>query len=325
MGKIFVSRYMVKKLIFTILFFAACRLVAQDSAYTSFFSQKSCVNTYSTYNDWVRKTQLSNGEPYRADDIRAKQLLDQYSKVKLQMSLDEVEKILGQPDFGLPSLVNPLAAAPAPECTNEIAYIFEKHSDVIIDMQDVAVFIYFSPDNKLFWSAPLNMPKLAQLGSPTGWLAPQAIQQGTVFWKKYTFKKDGFAITLPQEPTLHLDNLLPYTTVYTVAVSPESNWALRVARREMDCKVILANLKTDALNGESNADPSSVKDVFINGFPGLEYLFKVSMRTYSYDWYYCVNGKFYIFSSAWSGRQSVPADVTRIVDSFHLLNVKPKK
>lgn len=316
---------MLRKLILTLVFFAAFRLAAEGSTSNSLAFQKSCENTYSSYSDWIQKTPLSDGEPYRADAARAQQLMEQYSKVKLQMSLEEVEKILGQPDFGVPSLVNPLAAAPAPECTNEIVYVFEKHSDVIIDMQDVAVFMYFSPDNKLFWSAPLNVPKLAQLGSATGWLPPQAIQQGTVFWKKYSFKKDGFAITLPQEPTQHSDNLLPYTTVYTVAVSPESNWALRVLQREMDCKAILANLKTDALNGESNADPSSVKDVLISGFPGLEYLFKASMRTYSYDRYYCVNGKLYIFSSAWSGGQSVPADVTRIVDSFHLLNAKPRK
>jgi hypothetical protein len=65
-----------------------------------------------------------------------------------------------------------------------------------------------------------------------------------------------------------------------------------------------------------------VKDVSIDGYLGGE--FQYANRSSS-DRFYCVNGRFYTFSSRWPSTQPCPAAITRIVNSFRLLNAEPRK
>jgi len=58
------------------------------------------------------------------------------------------------------------------------------------------------------------------------------------------------------------------------------------------------------------------EDVSIDGYLGVE--FQYANRSSS-DRFYCVNGRFYTFSSSWPSTQPCPAAITRIVNSFRLL------
>jgi hypothetical protein len=62
----------------------------------------------------------------------------------------------------------------------------------------------------------------------------------------------------------------------------------------------LAQLKDDASKGKSDGDPSSVKDVSTDGYLGVESQYD---NRSSSDRFYCVNGRFYTFSSSWPSTQ----------------------
>jgi hypothetical protein len=55
-------------------------------------------------------------------------------------------------------------------------------------------------------------------------------------------------------------------TVYTVSVLPGAILSFRVSYENRDCMEGLAQLKDDARKGKSDGDPSSVKDVSIDGY-----------------------------------------------------------
>ena len=64
---------------------------------------------------------------------------------------------------------HPLHMASAPEpadklCNNEVAYIVKKSHENMTDMEDVAIYLSFSRDGKLYWAAAQNLPTLKQLG-----------------------------------------------------------------------------------------------------------------------------------------------------------------
>jgi hypothetical protein len=126
------------------------------------------------------------------------------------MTLDEVEKILGKPDFG--TALPPLDWATATEatgsgCENVLAFIVRKNSGNMGDTEDVAFYLSFSQKGQLYWAAPQNLPTLKPLGSPSE-KAP-TIVQSQISWKEYVFADDGFAITLPGTPQPHADPSLP--------------------------------------------------------------------------------------------------------------------
>lgn len=156
----------------SVIFFVTaicCALAAQNSPPAVVF-HGNCANDLPRYQQWFRQTRLPYGEPYLAFGRRKQQILDHYPKLKLQMSLEEVEILLGKPDFSTPRPAARLATTPEPaeqQCSNQIAYIMKKTTENMADTEDVAIYLLFSKDGKLYWSAPQNLPNLRQLGSPT--------------------------------------------------------------------------------------------------------------------------------------------------------------
>jgi hypothetical protein len=159
----------MKKTLVCILFSAtASVLLAAQSVPPVVTSQMKCDKEEPAYNSWYQQTTLPHGEPYLATDEHKQHILENYRKLKLQMALDEVEKILGKPDFG--TVRSPLRLATAPDptdghCHVDLAYIVRKTSSDILDKEDVAVFLSFGRDGKLYWAVPQNLPGLKQLGS----------------------------------------------------------------------------------------------------------------------------------------------------------------
>ena len=304
-----------------------CALAAQTSPPSVVF-HGNCPNKHPSFQEWFRQTQLPYGETYIARTERKEQILSRYSALKLQMSLEEVEKTLGEPDFSDLRPTARLATIPEPtepRCNNEVAYILRKSSENMADLEDVAIYLLFSEDGKLYWAAPQNLPSLKPLGSLTEGNAPSLTLRQNASWKEYTFADDGFAITLPDATNPHPDATLPETTVYTVPVSPDAKLSLRVSHQDRDCAATLAQLKDGALKGKAGIDPSSLTEVSIDGYPGIEYQYKLGPGFYSSDRFYCVNGRFYTFSLAWPLNQSRPTTAMRVVNSFRLLQAESQK
>jgi hypothetical protein len=314
----------MKRILFLILFGVfTCGVLAAQDVPRVVTSHVNCGVKPPVYNDWYQQTGLSESEPYVAPDKRKQQILDNYHNLKLQMTLDEVERLLGKPDFGIARPPLHLAAAPEPTdrgCADDLAYIVRKKSGNMVETEDAAVYLSFSRDGKLYWAAPQNLPPLIPLGSPTG-KAPSIIQSQTV-WKEYVFADDGFAITLPDTPKPHADATLPDFTVYSVSLPGNTMLSLRVSHQDRDCAATLAQLKDGALKGKSGIDPSSVKNPSIDGNQGLEYEYTVSRDGGSCERFYCVIGRFYAFSIRWLGTQVPPDSVDRVLSSFRLLNTE---
>ena len=307
---------------------ALCCVVAAQTSPPAVVFHGNCANKHPSFQEWFRQTKLPYGETYVARAERREQILGQYSKLKLQMSLEEVEKVFGEPDFSNLRPTARLATVPEPaepQCDNEVAYILKKSSENMADMEDVAIYLLFSEDGKLYWAAPQNLPSLKPLCSPTEGSAPALAQRQNASWKEYTFADDGFAITLPDATTPHPDATLPETTVYTVSVPPDAKLSLRVSHQDRDCATTLAQLKDGALKGKAGIDPSSLIEISINGYPGVEYQYKLGPGFYSSDRFYCVNGRFYMFSIAWPLNQSRPATAMRVLNSFRLLQAGSQK
>lgn len=283
----------------------------------------TCANDLQRFEDWYQTTRLPYGEPYVVTEKRKQQLLENYPKLKLQMSLEETEKILGKPDFAIALPSVRLATAPGPtdeRCDNEVAFILKKNSENATDTEDVAVYLSFSRDGKLYWVVPQNLSALKPLGSATG--EGPIIENQTV-WKEYVFADDGFAITLPREPKPHTDPTLPDFTVYSVSLPDHAILSLRVSHQKRDCVATLSELKEGALRGQSGIEPSSVKNLSIDGNQGLEYEYTVNGVRVQLDRFYCVSGKFYAFSTDWFGTKVLPASLERVFGSFRLLNTTP--
>jgi hypothetical protein len=309
------------------LVFQCCVLAAQGPVPSVVF-RGNCANEVPSCPEWFPQTPLLHGEAYLAQGKRQEQIQEQYSKLKLQMSLGEVQKLLGKPDFSKPLPAARLANAPVPSepvCSNQVAYIFRKDGENMADMEDVAIYLFFAEDDKLYWVSPQNLPGFSPLGSR---IAGGSRQHQIVSWREYIFADHGFALTLPEAPVTNSDARFPEMTVYTVSVLPDSKLSLRVSQQDRDCAATLAQLaqlKDGALKDKSGTDPSSVKEVSIDGHPGLEYQPRSGAERSLSDRFYCVNGKFYWFSSNWPSAQPRPAGVNRIVSSFRLPDTSSHK
>jgi len=170
----------------------------------------------------------------------------------------------------------------------------------------------------------VKFPSLLALVSALSFAALAFSQSEKTQWKEYVFASDGFALTLPYAPKPHPDANLADATVYTIDLpnADDGTVTLRVLHQPRDCLATLGQLKEGALTGRApGADASSVKDVFIDGHPGMEYQWKVSPARVVLERHYCIDGRFYTFSTAWPSAYPLPAAATRIMKSFRL--VKP--
>ena len=116
--------------------------------------------------------------------------------------------------------------------------------------------------------------------------------------------------------------------MYTVHVTADSGMTLRVDNEQRDCAATLKYLKDGALHNkqpEQPINPSSVKDVSLGEYPGLEYEFRSDPEFTVYDRFLCVNGHFYNFTAKWFTKQPRPAAINRMIESFRILKANPPK
>jgi len=157
---------MRNKFIFVASIAVLSAVAPAQSKVPGYIAHGKCDDTFATYQQWLNKTQL----PYQAGAKRKQQIVQNYSKLKLQMSMKDVEALLGEPDFSSPRVHGHLSTEPQPEkpiCSEQIAYILNKQNENMVDMGDAAVYLVFSPENKLTWAAPQNISVLTPIGDPT--------------------------------------------------------------------------------------------------------------------------------------------------------------
>jgi hypothetical protein len=96
------------------------------------------------------------------------------------------------------------------------------------DLQDVAIYLFFSRDGKLYWATPQNLPDLKPFGFPSG-ETPDVHSQ--ILWKEYIFADDGFAITLPSDPHPHKSPQVANGMAYSVPLSNGARFPLYTEKR----------------------------------------------------------------------------------------------
>lgn len=143
-------------------------------------------------------------------------------------------------------------------------------------------------------------------------------------WKEYVFQNDLFAITAPEPPTHHVDMTTPEFMVYSIPMPGKTVLNLRVSNRTRDCASFLGQLKDGALQGKDGMDPASVKTISLDGNPGVEYQW-ISPLHLNFDRYYCVSGKFYVFSASWEKTEKRPPVIDRVESSLRLLKAESSK
>lgn len=145
-------------------------------------------------------------------------------------------------------------------------------------------------------------------------------QQRTSDWKEYTFPTDGFAITLPKEPTAHSEAGLSDTTVYSAPIGSNAKVSLHVVHKDLDCAATISQLKDDARAGKGDIDSASVKDVTLGKYQGVGYDWKMSSDLDGYELTYCTHSRIYAFSAGWPRSNPRPAALARVLKSFRLLS-----
>jgi hypothetical protein len=139
-------------------------------------------------------------------------------------------------------------------------------------------------------------------------------------WKEYSFPDDGFAITLPEAPRKHPDRNIPETNAYSVNINPDYAFTLRVKRDPRECSAVLAQLRESVVTRKAQeTDPASLKDVMLDGHPGLEYEWRVSDERLGRIRYYCSEGRVYMLAVNREKGQPLLPEALRIMSSFKLL------
>jgi hypothetical protein len=153
---------------------------------------------------------------------------------------------------------------------------------------------------------------------------PILCQQVKAEWKEYKSVSDGFSLTVPTLLTPHNSPALPGATAYAIPLKDvDGAFVLRVKREEADCSSVISRQK-DRVTSDRNSgiEPSSVREISIEGHRGIEYRWQRSSAYTILERWYCVSNRLYVFSVNWPSAQPFPTEATIILDSFRLLSNK---
>ena len=139
-------------------------------------------------------------------------------------------------------------------------------------------------------------------------------------WKEYKFAADGFALTVPTFPTPHHSPVLRGATAYVIPLNEVRGGVVLRVKKGADCNNVISRRKEQIRSEKNSAvDPSSVRDVSIEGHAGLEYRWQRSKTYTILERWYCVDERLYVFSVNWLRAKPFPARATMILDSFRPL------
>ena len=145
---------------------------------------------------------------------------------------------------------------------------------------------------------------------------PLLAQSTTPSWKEYVYPRDGFAITLPSPPSIWKDPDHP-NTQYTLHPTSDVVISVSAAGEVEDCPGQLGSWKQGM---RDRWGPSSLKDVSLDGHAGFECEHKGQQGDEIYGRFFCENGTLYTVAGSWPVDNPKPSVVTRIVESFRILD-----
>jgi hypothetical protein len=144
-------------------------------------------------------------------------------------------------------------------------------------------------------------------------------QQTSPTWQEYTYAADGFAITAPAPPKPVPSPALPGATAYPVPLKDDNAFVVVRVKAMPNCDALLTRYRDSLIQGkDSDVDPSSLKDLTLNGYSGFESRRKKNTNTILDRWY-CTDTHLYALSANWPSSPSLPAAATRVLDSFRIL------
>lgn len=154
-------------------------------------------------------------------------------------------------------------------------------------------------------------------------------------WSEVIYQPDGFALTAPAPPIPYPDTDMPNTTKYSIYLPVSDKHyglTLRVIHLSHSCKPALQLLKAQITGktagmspfnrGASQIDISSFKELSLGGNPGLQYRWADDTTSTRLDRQYCVNNNIYAFAARWRKANTIPPTISRIMDSFRLVELE---
>lgn len=144
-------------------------------------------------------------------------------------------------------------------------------------------------------------------------------------WKEYSFPEDGFSISSPETPSKQPDKHVPNATAYSVKINPRNTFTLRVRRESHPCDVVLEGIRHGVLSGGIlYSDPKSLKDISLQGHPGLSYEWTILDDKLGYFRYYCAEGKVYSLSAKHEKNHPFLPEYVKIMNSFRFISPNTK-
>lgn len=140
-------------------------------------------------------------------------------------------------------------------------------------------------------------------------------------WRELVYSQDGFAITAPSPPTdIHLDPNGPEVVVYAWHRPDDITITVRAAHRKQDCTHVLARAKEGLPdNSDQPVTPGSIKDITLQGNPGLEYEYQYRKGRKAFERLYCTPEMAFALTASSASSLPRPAIAIRMFSSFRLL------
>ena len=312
-----------KAFLYTIALLFCCALEAQTSVPSVVF-HGNCGTDLPRFEEWFRATRLGQGQPYVAAQDRSRKTTTNYPKLKLQMSMPEVEKYLGKPDFATGRPAAHFATAPEPvdqPCSVETAYIFNKNGENMADLQDVAIYLFFSRDAEAVLGYAPERTRPQAVGILRTGLLPML--QSQILWKEYIFADDGFAIDFPSDPHPDESPQMANGMAYSVPLSNGAHSRHTEEANDTCADTVRGQLRDAKNKAESTGyRVISFRQVDGNGYKGSRVRQKVPNGKIDYERWLCAAHRLYLFGADWNPDESEPKELQRIVDSWRVVSNK---
>lgn len=117
-------------------------------------------NPYNSYNDFVSLHTF----PYTIDPERKMLILNNYDRVSLGMTREDIRFYFGKPDYVVNAYTRDYPGRYLGSTWTY--YFFKPESGAVHEKQDAYLGVFFGPDDKARWMIPRNIEELTEKTGP---------------------------------------------------------------------------------------------------------------------------------------------------------------